>query len=92
MPRKSHPLDPPNQSRGGGAAATLRIAANRGLWTDYSLSVRGRRGVSRITLVAIYQALTLALTMHISNKGLKQIYVMTYCQLALEWITRRKTS
>ncbi|KAI7786044.1 hypothetical protein LA080_004898 [Diaporthe eres] len=58
---------------GGRVAATLHIAANKGVWTDHSLSVRGRRAVSQIALVAARQALTLAFSMHISNKGLKQI-------------------
>lgn len=72
-----------DQSKGGRDAVTLRSVAKKDAWTDHSFSVRGRRSDSQNALVAIYQAKILELSMHISNKCLKQIHVMTDYQLAL---------
>ncbi|KAI3396209.1 hypothetical protein diail_347 [Diaporthe ilicicola] len=84
--------NPKKQSTGGGAAVTFRSthAPDKDVWTDYSFSVRGHRGTCQIELVAIHQALTLAFSMRNSNMALKQIYVMTDCQIALEWIIRKR--
>lgn len=76
--------NPKDQRKGGGAAVTFRSTPGEDAWIDNSFSVVGHRGACQIELVAIHQPLMLALSMCDSNKDLKQIYVMKYCQIVLE--------